>query len=108
MACSLARYGYGAVAGMGLIPSAADLPRYAPFSGMEPQLQLPGPVWLVQFKGDIPMPKTGEIWVDPVCIRAVGDQGYFAVNGVKDANGKFVAPLPTGTATTLSLPPLQP
>lgn len=108
VACSLAQYGYESVAGMGLIPSAADLPKYAPFTGKEPQLQLPGPVWLVQFKGDIPMPKSGETWVDPVCIRADGDQGYFAVNGVKDANGKFIAPLPAETAPTLSLPALQP
>ena len=107
-ACSLAQYGYETVAGMGLIPSAADLPKYAPFSGKEPQLELPGPVWLVQFQGDIPMPKAGETWVDPVCILAEGDQGYFAVNGVKDAAGKFRAPLPAATPPTMSLPPLLP
>ena len=107
-ACSVAQYGYETVAGMGLLPSAADLPKYAPFSGKEPQLELPGPVYLVQFKGDIAMPKSGETWVDPVCIRADGDQGYFAVNGIKDANGKFIAPLPPATPPSLSLPPLEP
>jgi hypothetical protein len=107
-ACSLKQYGYEYVAGMGELPSAADMVKYAPFSGKEPQLALPGPVWLVQFKGDIPMPKSGETWVDPVCFKAADDQGYFAVNGVKDASGKFIAPLPPATPTTMSLPTLLP
>jgi hypothetical protein len=107
-ACHIDQYGFQAVAGMGLVPTAAALAKYAPFSGREPQLKLPGPVWLVQFKGEIPMPKSGEIWIDPVCIKATGDQGYFAVNGVRSPSGEFVAPLPAATAPTFRLPPLQP
>jgi hypothetical protein len=108
-ACSLAQYGYETVAGMGQLPSAADMTKYAPFSGKEPQLKLPGPVWLVQFKGDIPMPKAAsETWIDPVCFLGEGDQGYFAVNGVKDSSGKFIAPLPPDTPPIMSLPALLP
>jgi hypothetical protein len=107
-ACSIAQYAYQSVAGMGELPSAADMSKYAPFSGKEPQLGLPGPVWLVQFKGKIPMPKEGEVWIDPVCFKATDDHGFFAVNGVKDATGTFLTPLPAAIAPSYSLPLLLP
>ena len=108
VACNLRQVGLDHVAGMGLIPSASDMVKYAPLSGREPELRLPGPAWVVQLRGEIPMLLSGETWIDPICFASGAVSGYFAVGGAKDSSGAFHAPLAPATPPVYSLPPLDP
>ena len=97
------------VSGMGRISHARDAVRYAPLTGVEPEIQTDAPAWLVTFKGEVPMPMSGEIWIDPTCVVVGGDGGFYATGAVKILSSDVtVTPLPTKQKPDLALPPLLP
>lgn len=96
------------VAGMAELPSAADLLRYAPLTGREPQLKEAGPVWVIQIKGDVRQ-MGNEIWTDPICVVTGSDHGYFATGPVTNTQtGKTDEPLAPALAPDRTLPSLAP
>jgi hypothetical protein len=96
------------VAGMGLVPSAADLQHYVPLTGREPQLKEPGPAWVVLVKGDVQQ-MGGEVWTDPTCVVTTNDFGYFATGPVlNQKTGKVTQPEAPPFAPDLTIPKLAP
>ena len=97
------------VAGMAKLPSARDLPHYAPLTGREPVLREPGPLWVVQIKGDVPEPMSGEIWTNPICIVSSSDSGYLGTGPITNlATGRVTPPEPPAVPPDRTLPPLAP
>jgi hypothetical protein len=95
------------VTGMGQIPSAADLPRYVPLTGREPQLHDPGPAWVIQIEGDVRQ-KNGEVWTNPTCVVTSTIFGYFATGPTRLTTGNVVQPEAPRVAPDRTLPPLAP
>ena len=96
------------VAGMAQLPTAAELLRYVPLTGREPQLKEAGPVWVIQIKGDVHQ-MGGEIWTNPICVVTESDFGYFATGPVTNtATGKTIQPEAPVVAPDRILPPLAP
>ena len=96
------------VAGMAELPAAADILRYVPLTGREPQLKEPGPVWVIQIKGDVQQ-LGGEVWTDPTCVVTESGFGYFATGPVtQTATGKVTLPEGPAVKPTETLPPLAP
>jgi hypothetical protein len=107
--CRVLDFGADKVSGMGRIDKARDAVRYATFTGTEPEIRTDAPAWLVAFGGEIPMPMSGEIWIDPTCIVVGGDGGFYATGPVRIlSSGVTVTPLPAGQEPDLALPPLLP
>lgn len=101
--------GANLVSGMGRINHARDAVRYAWLTGVEPEIQTDAPAWIATFKGEVPMPMNGEIWVDPTCIVVSGDGGFYATGPVKILSSDVtVTPLPAKQKPDLALPPLLP
>lgn len=97
------------VAGMGKIDHARDAVHYAWLTGLEPEIQTDAPAWVVAFKGEVPMPMSGEVWVDPTCIVVDGDGGFYATGPVRIlASGVTVTPPPARVKPDRALPPLLP
>lgn len=106
--CNVATLGVDAIAGMGLIERAADARDYAPLTGREPELESMEPAWMIQFRGEIPQFRAGEIWIDPVCI-VIGDRGgFYATGPVRQRDGSISTPLPAPIPPSYALPPLAP
>ena len=97
------------VSGMGEIGHARDAVRYVWLTGAEPEIQSDAPAWIVTFRGEVPMPMSGEIWIDPTCIVVGGDGGLYSTGPVKHPSmGVTSTPLPAKQKPDLALPPLQP
>jgi hypothetical protein len=98
----------GKVAGMAQLPNAAELLRYVPLTGREPQLKEAGPVWVIQIKGDV-QEMGGEVWTNPICVVTESDFGYFATGPVTNTStGKTTQPEAPAAAPDRTLPPLAP
>lgn len=95
------------VTGMGELASASEVLRYAPLTGREPLLDVKGPVWIVQVKGDV-FQRGGEIWTDPTCMVTAERFGWFATGPVTTPTGDVVQPEPPNVEPDLALPSLQP
>ena len=94
------------VAGMAKLPEVADLPHYVPLTGREPQLEEPGPVWVIRIVGDVTQ-RYLEIWTDPTCIVTNADFGWFATGRITDPKtGKTFEPESPALAPDRTLPPL--
>jgi len=94
---------------MGRIGHARDAVRYVPLTGREPEIASVAPAWIITFEGALPMPKSGDVWMDPICIVVGGTGGYYATGPVQiQSSGVTVTPLPAGEAPSLALPPLLP
>lgn len=105
-ACNVAGIGIDAISGMGLLDAATHARTYAPLTGREPELMNDSPAWMIQFKGEVPMPlHQYEVWIDPICIVIDGASHWYATGPVAGPHGT-VPPLPVDDAPTLSLPPL--
>jgi hypothetical protein len=90
------RKGLGVVAGIGRIDRASDAPHYARLSGREPEIHSEKPAWIVQFSGDIRMPWSNQIYVDPACIVVEGGEGgFFATGGVRELGSDEVREAPS-------------
>jgi hypothetical protein len=97
------------VSGMGRIDHARNAIRYVPLTGREPEIQTDAPAWIVTFTGEVPMPKSGEIWIDPTCIVVGGGGGIYATGPVENSSTHLtVTPLPAIQQPDLALPPLLP
>ncbi|HEX5465129.1 MAG TPA: hypothetical protein VFW92_00490 [Candidatus Limnocylindrales bacterium] len=108
-ACHVDQIGLDRVAGMGLIAHASDAFHYAPFTGQEPELRGSEPVWLVVFSGQIPMPMEWETWIDPTCVDASGEAGFFATGAVIETSTGQELPAPAvSQPPDRALPPLAP
>jgi len=94
---------------MALVPHAAGVSRYVPLTGPEPEFKTDAPAWAIQFAGELPMPKSGEVWTDPICGRVGETGGVYATGRVRNlASGEvFEPPIPARPAAK-SLPPLAP
>jgi hypothetical protein len=103
------------VAGMAKLPAASDLTHYVPLTGREPLLKEPGPLWVIQIKGDVPQQgggspsPGGEIWTNPICFVTNSDVGYLATGPVTNLmTGKTTSPEAPAVAPDRTLPPLAP
>jgi hypothetical protein len=95
------------VAGMAKLPTAGDLTHYIPLTGREPLLKEPGPLWVIQIKGDVP--QRLEIWTDPICFVTNSDFGYMGTGPITNpTTGKTTQPEAPAVAPDRSLPPLAP
>lgn len=100
---------FGQVSGMGRIHHARDAVLYVPLTGRGPEIASAAPAWIITFRGMLPMPKSGEEWVDATCIVVGGTGGFYATGPVQIlSSGATVTPLPAGEAPSLALPPLLP
>ena len=95
------------VTGMGEIPYAKDVLRYAPLTGREPLLDDDGPVWIVQVRGDV-YQRGGETWTDPTCVVTKQRSGWLATGPVTLPTGDVVQPEEPKVQPDLALPPLLP
>jgi hypothetical protein len=96
------------VAGMAKLPAVGDLTHYVGLTGREPQLKEPGPVWVIQIKGDVPQ-MNGEIWTNPICFVSNSDFGYFATGPITNpATGTTTQPEPPAVTPDRRLPALAP
>ena len=103
------------VAGMAKLPAASDLTHYVALTGREPLLEEPGPVWVIQIKGDVPQQgggspsPGGEIWTDPICFVTSYDFGYLGTGPITNTTtGKTTQPEAPVVAPDRRLPPLAP
>jgi hypothetical protein len=95
------------IAGMAQIPSARDIGHYVPLTGREPELKVDSPVWVIQFRGDLPM-RDG-IWTDPICVVAADSSGFYATGPTTEYDsGTISTPEPPPTPPDRRLPPLAP
>jgi len=98
---------FNQVAGMAKLPAASDLPHYVPLTGREPYLKEPGPLWVVQIKGDVQI--RGAIWTNAICFVTSSDFGYVGTGPITDpATGKTTQPEAPAVAPDHTLPPLAP
>jgi hypothetical protein len=103
------------VAGMAKLPAAGDLTHYVPLTGREPLLKEPGPIWVIQIKGDVPQhgggspSPGGEIWTNPICFATNSDGGFLATGPVTNlTTGKTTQPEPPAVVVDRTLPSLAP
>jgi hypothetical protein len=106
--CQLDFIGFDKVAGMGQIPAASRARDYAPLTGLEPELQVDQPAWMVQFAGEVPQAFSGETWIDPICVEVDGKAGFYATGPVRTAAGALHTPRPVPIQPKYSLPSLMP
>lgn len=107
--CRVGVLGEDAIAGMGRIGSATLTHDYATLTGLEPELQVDGPAWVIQFRGDVmQLRPVGEVWVDPICVVIDGSGGFYATGGYRTADGALRTPAPVDVPPRYSLPPLDP
>jgi len=104
------RNGIDVIAGLGRIDHANEAAHYVRLTGHEPELQSDQPAWIVQFRGDIRMPMSNTVYVDPACIVVRGgDGGFFGTGPVKDiGSGVTRTPQPVVAEPDRLLPPPQP
>ena len=95
------------VTGMGELPSPSEVLRSAPLTGREPLLDVDGPVWIVQVKGDV-YQRGGETWTDPTCLVTRERFGWFATGPVTLPTGEVVQPEEPKVQPDLALPSLLP
>ena len=100
---------------MAKLPAASDLTHYVALTGREPLLEEPGPVWVIQIKGDVPQQgggspsPGGEIWTDPICFVTSSDFGYLGTGPITNTTtGKTTQPEAPAVAPDRRLPPLAP
>jgi hypothetical protein len=105
--CRAYDLGLDHVAGMGELARGTDAPRFG-LSVLAPQLQTSSPVWVIQFRGEVPQLMAGQSWIDPTCAVIDGEPGFYATGPVRDlASGKIIRGYwpERGVA---ALPPLSP
>lgn len=91
------------IAAAALISSATDAYKYAPFMGVEPELQTKDPVWVVQYRGEWDF--RGRVAPDPTCVVVDGIGTVFLTHGqVGQEEPVLTPPIPP----SLALPPLGP
>jgi hypothetical protein len=94
------------VAGMALLSSAREVPRYGWWFGNSPELQTDIPAWVVQFAGDVPS-RFG-IYHDPTCVVIDGVESFFVTNGMTALDGTKTERSELAKPPELRLPPLEP
>lgn len=106
---------FNEVAGMAKLTAASDLPHYVALTGREPLPVEPGPVWVIQIKGDVPQQgggspaPGGEIWTNPICFVTNSDFGYLGTGPITNTTtGKKTQPEAPAVAPDRTLPPLAP
>lgn len=91
---------------------ASDVVRFVPGLDKAPQItsQSDQPAWVVQFVGEQPHIRAGEIWVDEVCVVIGGQPAHYRTGPARSmATGKYVADYYERTSTqTSALPTLAP
>lgn len=92
---------------MGLLP-AGRAKEDAFLTGLEPELMGDGLVWIIQFAGEIPQLRSGEVWVDPICVSGGGPTGFYATGDVVLPDGSLATRAPVTDPPTYRLPPLLP
>lgn len=102
--------GIGVIAGLGRTEHAIDAPHYARLTGREPELQSEKPAWIVQFRGEIRMPWSNTVYVDPACIVVDGgDGGFFSTGAAREVGSEVTTtPRPVAAEPDRTLPPPRP
>jgi hypothetical protein len=95
------------VAGMALLKSAREVPRYGWWFGNPPELDTDAPAWVVQFAGDLPRRNGGTLH-DPTCVVIDGVNWMFATGGSSAADGKVEPRSDLAKPPEALLPPVQP
>ena len=93
------------VSGMALLVRPPDAVKYARFYGIEPALQIDGPIWMITTKGSIVL-RAGK-YVDPTCVEANHEQAWLSTGGRWVADGTW-EPNGSPTKPIFRLPPLEP
>lgn len=102
-------YGADKVSGMAMISHARDVVHYAAFTGREPEISLDDPAWVVTFRGSLPQPMLGEVWIDPTCVVIGHDGGLFATGPVEKGDAGTIVNRPANAQKPdRALPPLAP
>lgn len=108
-ACNVTKDRLDTIAGMARVEKARDVQRYVVLTGREPNLKSDSPTWVIQFRGEIYMPREAQTWIAPICVMVEGgDSGYFATGDVIMLDGKRVSPEPGPVSPSLALPSLAP
>lgn len=94
------------VAGMALLPSAREVPRYGWWFGKPPELQTDSQAWVIQFGGDVST-RFG-IYHDPTCVVIDGVGTFYNTNGATRPDGKKTERSELAKPPELRLPPLEP
>ncbi len=96
----VAASGSDVISGLGHIDHATDALHYARLTGRDPELKSDSGAWMVQFKGDIRIPWSDTIYVDPTCIVVDGgDGGFFGTGGVRQVGSDAVRQPPADSST---------
>jgi hypothetical protein len=96
----VAASGSDVIAGLGHIEHATDAIHYARLTGRDPELKSGSGAWMVQYKGDIRMPRSNTIYIDPTCIVVDGgDGGFFGTGGVRQVGSDAVRQPPEDSST---------
>jgi hypothetical protein len=99
--------GLNLVVAMGLVPSARDVPKYAPFDGVEPELQTDKPAWVIRTRGVVQLP-LAPASTDPTCVVISGVGTWFATGSVETAIGGQETARPPRIPPIYSLPSMAP
>jgi hypothetical protein len=104
--CNADYYGLDAIAGMGKVAHARDVPNYVPLLPTNPELKDDKPAWVVEFQGRFDLQR-GLGWaLDPVCVVIDGEPILFLPNGA--GLGEVTPPPRERPQPTLALPSLAP
>jgi hypothetical protein len=96
----VAASGGDVISGLGHIEHATDATHYARLTGRDPELKSASGAWIVQYKGDIRMPLSNAIYIDPTCIVVDGgDGGFFGTGGVRQVGSDAVRQPPDDAST---------
>lgn len=99
--------GIGLAVAMGLVPHAADVPKYAPFDGTEPELQSDSPAWVIRTKGVVSLPLAPDM-IDPTCVVVNGVATWFSTGSIEQPDGSMKTARPPKNAPIYGLPSLTP
>lgn len=97
------------IVGMARLPTAADIPRYAPVVGPELARDYKV-VWLVQLQGNFTPPTRAgspRTYPDPTCANYDGESIFYGTHGSKEQDKFRPAPEPA-EAPSAALPPMTP
>jgi hypothetical protein len=106
-ACGAYDLGLDHVAGMGELARGTDAPRFG-LSALAPEVHTSAPVWLIQFRGEVPQLMAGQSWTDPICMVSNGKPSFFATGPIRDLGSGMIVRGYWPLRGVASLPPLSP
>jgi hypothetical protein len=96
------------VSGMGLIPSATDVGKYVPMTGLEPELKSPSPAWVIAVGGRLWLPFWPHDLNDPTCVVIGGGVFWWDTGGHFEGDTVVASPAGVDGRHVFRVPPLEP